>query len=271
MVKIPNQKAFTSAVEGFLKAAPTTLSGWWRDSCRAAGFFTNFPVTLDDEPPPLSESVRAFPLVGAAVGLVAGLALAIAAWLGLPPLAAAFIGLTVGAVVTGALHEDGLADMADGFGAGRDRTEILKIMRDDRLGVFGMLALVFAVGTKAALLASLTTGGAFAALIAAGALSRAVLPLVMAKVPPARRDGLARGAGKPEIDAALTAALLGGLIGLLVLGPFGGIFAAGLAVVVVLGVIAYAQREIGGTTGDVLGAIQQAAEIAVLAAAAITA
>ena len=271
MVKIPNQKAFTSAVEGFLKAAPATLAGWWQDSRRAAGFFTNFPVAQDEVPPPLADAARAFGLVGAAVGLVAGLGFAVAAWIGLSPLASAFVALAVGAVVTGALHEDGLADMADGFGAGQNRAQVLKIMRDDRLGVFGMLALMFAVGTKAALLASLTTGGAFAALIAAGALSRAALPLVMNQVTPARRDGLARGAGKPELDAALTAALLGGLIGLLVLGPFAGILAAALVAAAVVAVASYARREIGGTTGDVLGAIQQAAEIAVFAAAAIAA
>ena len=97
------------------------LVRWWRDCCVAGGFLTRLPFPAQKDGAKkgaLAGSSRAFPLVGAFVGVIAGFALMMAAGLDLHPLACAFVALTVSALVTGALHEDGLADVADGFGGG---------------------------------------------------------------------------------------------------------------------------------------------------------
>ena len=248
-----------------------TLAGWWRDTRLAAAFLTRLPLGPEstDTERDLAGAARAFPIVGAAVGVAAGAGLVVSSWLGLHPLACALVALAVAALATGALHEDGLADVADGFGGGRTRAAKLKIMRDSRIGAYGVMALIFSVGLRAAALAGLPgSGWAALALMAAGAASRAVLPMVMHRLEPARRDGLAVGAGRPPREAALTATLLGAALVLLFLGP-----AAGAAVVIAAAaaaalMAAQARRQVGGSTGDVLGAVQQVAETAALLAAA---
>jgi adenosylcobinamide-GDP ribazoletransferase len=166
--------------------------------------------------------------------------------------------------VTGALHEDGLADVADGFGGGRTREAKLEIMRDSRIGTFGALALILALLARAGAIAALATPLAVAsALVAAGAVSRAALPPVMTVLPLARADGLAAGAGRPHPTRAAAAVLVAALIALALLGQ-----AAAAALVAGAGaafVVAWlARRQIGGHTGDVLGAVQQLTEIGVL-------
>ena len=172
--------------------------------------------------------------------------------------------------LTGALHEDGLADTADGFGGGATREAKLDIMRDSRIGTFGVMALIFSIGLRTVAIADIgTRWHVFAALIAAHALSRGVLPAAMHRLDPARDDGLGASAGRPEqnpgahrirdrarhrrdrdlacardLSAAIAAAIVAAAIGWL------------------------AQRQIGGQTGDVLGAIEQGAETAALLAAA---
>ena len=256
-------------MEAALKHVWTTLAGWWRDTRITATFLTRLPVATGQAGAgPLAGAARAFAIVGAAVGLLAGAALLLADWLGLHPLASAFIALAVAAGVTGALHEDGLADVADGFGGGRTRAQKLKIMRDSRIGPYGVLALLFSVGLRASILAGLMgPWAAAAALIAAGAGSRAALPVVMYRMKPARTSGLAVDAGRPRKEDAITGALLGGALVLLFLGPADGVAAllAGAAAAALMA--ALAQRQIGGHTGDVLGAVQQATECAILMAA----
>lgn len=248
------------------------LVRWWRDCCVAGGFLTRLPFPAQKDGAKkgaLAGSSRAFPLVGAFVGVIAGFALMMAAGLDLHPLACAFVALTVSALVTGALHEDGLADVADGFGGGETKTKKLKIMKDSRIGVFGVLAVVFSVGVRAGILGGLPGPGmAAAALIAAAALSRGLLPAVLAMTDPARKSGLGFQAGTPDQESWVTALVLGGLLGFLFLGPGGGLMALVFGAVGVAFVAWLAERQIGGFTGDVLGAQQQAAEIAVLAAAA---
>lgn len=258
-----------SNIGTFLK---TELSGWGRDCCVAGMFLTRLPfpqVKGAEKKGRLGAAGRAFPLVGALVGLIAGASLMAAAALGLHPLACAFVALVASALVTGALHEDGLADVADGFGGGGTEAAKLKLMRDSRIGTFGVLAVIFSVGIRAGVLGGLSGPGVAAtALIAAAALSRGLLPAALYTMAPARKSGLAVKAGRPDQEGMLKALLLGGLAGFLFLGPWGGLLAlvagAGAA-----GFVAWlANRQIGGVTGDVLGAQQQAAEIAVLIAAA---
>ena len=258
-------------MESAAKFVSDTLAMWWRDTRLAAAFLTRLPLAPEGagSGKALADAARAFPIVGAAVGLAAGAALSVASWLGLHPLACALVGLAVAALVTGALHEDGLADVADGFGGGRTRAAKLKIMRDSRIGAYGVLALVFSVGLRAAALAGLPgPGSAVLALMAAGAASRAVLPMVMHRLEPARRDGLAVGAGRPTREDALTSALLGAALVLLFLGPAAGAATVIAAAAAAALVAAQARRQVGGSTGDVLGAVQQVAETAALLAAA---
>jgi adenosylcobinamide-GDP ribazoletransferase len=234
----------------------------------ALGFLTRLPVGA---PGCLAAAAWAFPAVGVVVGLIAALAHQAALWLSLPPLAAAVLAVTAGLLATGALHEDGLADLADGFGGGRDRAAKLAIMRDSRIGSFGVLALVLSVLLRVAALAALPSPGWVAAALVAGhALSRAPLPAVML-LPPARADGLAVAAGRPAPGGAAAAALIGLAAGLLALGLAGGLAAAAVAALAALAVAMLARRQIGGHTGDVLGAVQQVAEAGVLLAAAAVA
>ena len=219
---------------------------------------------------PLADTVRAWPIVGVFVGALSGGVLWLAANAGLSPLAASFAALITAAVATGALHEDGLADVADGFGGGADKTKKLRIMRDSRIGAYGVLALVMGVGFKAGALGGFNSPGlAAAALIAAHTLSRAALPLLMVALPPARRSGLGQGAGQPKRENAAMSAAIGVLVAVLALGIGPGLVAAALAALAVAGVGWLAHRQIGGLTGDVLGATQQVAEALVLAGLAV--
>ena len=132
---------------------------------------------------------------------IGALALGLADRLGLPPLVCA--GLAVGAlvIVTGALHEDGLADVADGFGGGATRERKLEIMRDSRIGAYGAAALALSLILRVAALSALLDhglGAAAAGLILAGAASRAAALAPLALLPAARADGLGAGAGAPR-------------------------------------------------------------------------
>ena len=257
-----------------LRFVTETAGGWWRDVRLAGAFLTRLPVggAVAMEAP-LAAAARAFPLVGVGVGAVGAGVLLGAWWLGLHPLAAALLGIGAQVLLTGALHEDGLGDVADGFGGGRTLAEKLAIMRDSRIGTYGVLAVVFSVGMRAAVLSGMIGPGAAAgALLAAGAASRGVLPAVMHWLDPARPDGMAEAAGRPARPDAITAAVLGGLLALFFLlfflEPAAGIAALVAAAFAAALAAAFARAQVGGHTGDVLGAVQQVTEIAVLVAVA---
>jgi adenosylcobinamide-GDP ribazoletransferase len=238
------------------------------DDCKVAlRFLTRMPVRHGApwRDGALAASVAAFPLVGALVGAAGALVFALASWLGLPPPLAALLAVAAQILLTGGLHEDGLADLADGFGGGRTRADKLRIMRDSRLGSFGALALILALLARIAALTALAAPAlAGAALIGAAAVSRAGLAAVMASLPRARDDGLAAGAGRPHPLRAAAAAGIAALLAFAVLAP--GMAAAGLVAAsgALLIVALLARHQIGGYTGDVLGAAQQLAEIAFL-------
>lgn len=217
---------------------------------------------------PVGHAAWAFPLVGLAVGLAGALALWGAALAGLPPLVSALAALAVTVALTGALHEDGLGDVADGFGGGHTRERKLEIMRDSRVGSYGVLALLFSIGLRAGALAALLEMGgpsaAGAALIAAMGLSRAAIPLTMVLLPPARSDGLGAGAGSPgalRLGVALVLAALAAAV-LLPAATLAPLFA--LSLIAVLLMTGLARRQIGGHTGDVLGAVEQVTQATAL-------
>jgi adenosylcobinamide-GDP ribazoletransferase len=226
-----------------------------------------------------AEAVWAFPLAGAAVGALAGAVFWMLAQLGLPAIACSALALGAMALATGALHEDGLADTMDGWGGGRTREEKLAIMRDGRIGAFGAMALIVVFAAGAGALAALGPATGLAALIAAAAISRALAALPLMLLPPARADGLGHAAGRPSAAASAAAFLIAGAIALAALWAAADLrsastvttvaFAAALISVLVLGAIA--RRQIGGSTGDVLGAAIKLAETAALCAIAAVA
>jgi len=220
-----------------------------------------------------AEALRALPLAGAAIGAIGALALALSRALGLSPLLAAALAVAALVLVTGGLHEDGLADVADGFGGGATRERKLEIMRDSRIGAYGGLALGLSLLLRVFAIAALAERSwllAAAAMIATSALSRAagLAPLLL--LAPARPGGLGAAMPLPSPRARAVSVALAALLSLLP-ALFGATpahiviadLAAGLAAVFVARL---AERQIGGYTGDVLGAAQQAAEIAGLLA-----
>jgi adenosylcobinamide-GDP ribazoletransferase len=248
---------------------PRSGPGLWAGFAIATTFLTRVPFAMPGETGgPISAGAWAFPLVGAGIGGVATLAFLVAQLLLYHDWPAALAAVLASMAMTGALHEDGLADAADGLLGGRDRAARLAIMHDSRHGTFGVLALVASVLLRAAALAALGDPvQAGLALVAAHAASRAVLPAAMRALAPARADGLGAGAGRPSPAQAAAAAALGSLITLAALGPWRGFVALLAAVATIAAAAGLAQRRIGGYTGDVLGAFQQLGEIVILLAA----
>jgi adenosylcobinamide-GDP ribazoletransferase len=167
-------------------------------------------------------------------------------------------------LLTGGLHEDGLADVADGFGGGRDIASKLEIMRDSRLGTFGALALLVCLAAKLAALAALPDAQVVYGLIAAHALARGVLPVMSLNLPYARKDGLAANAGQPDAGMAAVAIVIALVVALLALSWVNAFWTAVVTALSALAIAWLAKRQIGGQTGDVLGAAEQVAETAVL-------
>jgi adenosylcobinamide-GDP ribazoletransferase len=250
------------------RGRPRSRPGFSAGLAIATAFLTRVPLGAAIDRP-LAVGAWAFPLVGAGIGGVAALAFLTAQLLWLGDWPAALAAVSTSAALTGALHEDGLADTADGLFGGHDRETRLAIMRDSRHGTFGVLALVVGVLLRAAALARLgNTVAAGLALVAAHAVSRALLPAVMRALVPARADGLGAGAGRPSPAQTAAAAACGVVIALAALGPLRGLLAVIAAAAAVAAAAGLARRRIGGYTGDVLGAFQQLGEIVILLAAA---
>lgn len=227
------------------------------------GFFTRLPVRPTDQP--LAEAVALFSVIGALIGLAATAVYVLGLWIGLSGLMSAILAVAATAVLTGALHDDGLADFADMLGVRGDRARKLAVMRDSTIGTYGTLALVFVNLMKVAALADLAIPGQVAsALIAAHALGRGVLPFVMRSYPLARSNGLAVHAGKPPLKGTYVSIALAALIAGLVGGPSVALVATIAAFVVAFLVAQTAHRQLGGYTGDVLGAAEQLVEVTVI-------
>lgn len=242
------------------------MNEWFDDFKTAVAFLTRLPMPHPDGAMPANfvRAHRMFPVVGALIGAAVGLLCLGLRVAGVPDLAAAALALGGSVLLTGALHEDGLADIADGFGGGRTREAKLEIMRDSRLGTYGAVILLVSFAAKSSAMAALPSGYIVPSLIAAHALGRGVLPAMSLNLPYARKDGLARNAGQPDATTAVIAGGLALLIALLSLPWSSALFAALLAAVCGAGVAWLALRQIGGQTGDVLGGAEQVAETAIL-------
>ncbi|PZQ65413.1 MAG: adenosylcobinamide-GDP ribazoletransferase [Phenylobacterium zucineum] len=209
----------------------------------------------------ITRGARYFPLVGQIVGALAALAFMAASQLW-PPAVAAVLALAVGVMATGALHEDGLADTADGLFGGGTPARRIEIMKDSRIGVFGVLALIVVLGLKAATLATLAPALVAWTLVAAHGWGRAAAVAGMRLTPyaPAGRPTRWSPARKGVRTSELAVALLIAAWPLALLPP--AIAAGGLlgAVIGAALVLTLAARRIGGHTGDILGATEQMAE-----------
>ena len=258
---------------------PFPGADWVYDLAACLRFFTRLPIPpLPDEPAPYAAPdfrtvPRVLPLAGLLIAVPAALVLVLAWEIRLGPFVAAALALVALALITGAMHEDGLADVADGFGGGQSRERSLEIMRDSRIGAYGGTALFLALALRAATLATLLdrTGTlAAAALLLAAALSRTVALIPIARLDPARPGGAGAAVGRPTRATLGIAASLCGLLAalgaLLGLPPLGLVLALVLAPLAALALSALARRKIGGQTGDVVGACQQVGEVAVLLA-----
>lgn len=242
-----------------------------RDVRIAVSLATIFPVgppmPIDDGE--VAHASWALPVAGLLISLAGGAIYFLAHAVGLPAGPAAALALATTILLTGALHEDGLADTADGLGGGRTRDRKLEIMRDSRIGTYGACALVLSLITRWSALAAITSPHAILiTLCVAHAASRASLPVFMRLIPPARTEGLAVSAGQPPRQSAIIAMLLGALC--LVCG-FGMTTAIlGVIVLSLAGLIVsrIAIKQIGGQTGDILGALEQTGETALMLLAA---
>jgi adenosylcobinamide-GDP ribazoletransferase len=233
-----------------------------------ARWLTRIPLGRADETEgySLAASAWGFPVVGALVGLGGGVIYGLGHRLGLPAVLAAIVSVIALMLATGGLHEDGLADFIDGLGGSTPETR-LAIMRDSRVGSFGVMALILGVALRVAALTVLAaTSKVMLALIVSGALARSVMVAVMYALPLARRDGQAVSAGHPSsrvlgwtiglsiLLAVMLLPIKAAIIALLAAG------AGGFAIAVI------AKAKLGGSTGDVLGAAEQTAEVLVLLA-----
>ena len=239
------------------------------DLVAALSFFSRLPVRAPRRAFDLRESAGAWPLAGLILAVGPATSLVISSWVGLPSLVSAFLVIAVAIAITGALHEDGLADTFDGLADGRSTFERLAIMRDSHIGTFGALALILSVGVRAAAIAALTfhPSDAVLALLGVAVASRSLALWHWSALPPARQDGMAWRAGRPD-TVALQVGLLTGLIAAIALilifgwAALLGLLLAGFGV----GFFSWlADRRLGGHTGDTIGAMQQIAETMLLA------
>ncbi len=255
------------------------IRDFFADVGRSVAFLSRLPMPsrlFDGHTTTMSVTVRGFPLAGLLVTLPSAAMLCLVLSLGGDPLVAAVLALIVQALVTGALHEDGLSDSFDGLFGGRDRDRALAIMKDSQIGSYGAVALVLGLSLRAASIAALgrTLSPIEAAicLLALAVASRALMVWHWQALPPARSTGVAVAAGMPAksaVQLALATAVVA--YGMLLL-PFASLPAAGVALVAggaaCLAFTRYVRGRIGGHTGDTIGATQQICEAVMLAALA---
>ncbi|MBY0512339.1 MAG: adenosylcobinamide-GDP ribazoletransferase [Gemmataceae bacterium] len=237
------------------------LARHWHTFVTAVQFLTRVPLPGGmNRPDPdltlLRAAVVYFPLVGGLVGLFTG-SVVWAASLVWPPVVAVALGLAAEALLTGGFHEDAVADCCDAFGGGWTRDDVLRILKDSRVGSFGALGLGLALLLRGGCLLSLPAGALMPAVVASAAIGRWAVLVLMRAVPPVpHREGLSKDVGE---RIGLRELLVGSLFTLIALFAFAWLkpVAAVMGVVAVVAVTLawgwYVRRRIGGVTGDVLG------------------
>lgn len=241
-------------------ADTSVLSDFWR----AMALLSRVPLPPvgDFRPAMVARSVWCWPLVGLVLAGLALLPAMLVETLSGSVVVFAILAVAAMVLLTGSMHEDGIADCADGFGGGLDRARKLEIMRDSTVGTYAVVALILCIALRlAVLVAAAEIGQAAILFLVMAVMSRSAMPFLMRVLPPARDNGLGKGAGRPDWLPVLVGFAMAGAITLFLAG-----FAAMLAVVAatalaVLTVRTVANWQIGGQTGDVLGATQICAEL----------
>jgi len=241
-----------------------------RELVQAFALLTRLPTPPFRGKGAVAGCVWAFPLVGAAVGALGAAAYWLARGIAMTPALAAVLALAAQVVATGGFHEDGLADTADGFGGGTTPAEKLAIMRDSRIGTFGVLALVLVLAMRgSAIVAVADRARVGAALVVAGTLGRAAIVGVLKALRPARADGLGASVEAPGARRMAVAVLIGIALAFAILPPRRAAGALLIAAATAAATAWLARAQIGGYTGDVLGAAGLVGEtVALLVAAA---
>lgn len=225
-------------------------------------FLTRVPVPGAIGERDIAASIAWFPVVGALVGVVSGAVYVGASQLW-PPLVAALLAVGAGIAMTGAFHEDGLGDTADAFGAASTGRDPQPVLKDPRMGTFGVVALVLVIGLRVALVASLTPRAGALALIAAHALARGVSAVTVVSAPSAGHGlGSSYAALAPKWRGVV-AVVVACVIGTVCIGIAAPV-ALALTAVAALLQVRWAERALGGVSGDVLGTIEQSGELITL-------
>ena len=249
------------------QSSDTWPAARWREFVAAGSLLTRLPLPRVEmtDPQTMANGVWAYPVFGAVIGGFSATAYALAHAAGLPPSLGAIAALGATALVTGALHEDGFADFCDGVGGGATREQKLLIMEDSRIGTYGVVALALSLAARWGAIAALTGPLAVAvALIVAHSVSRAAITTIFLLMAPAKTEGLGAAVGKPGLTPVIAACLIATGLTLLLLRTPQTLLLLLAGLVAVLLVAWLSARQIGGYTGDVFGAAQQAVEIAVL-------
>lgn len=265
------------------QATAPTWPGWPIATATCIRFYSRLPVpALPGEnthaPPDFRLVPRALPLAALVIALPAALTALLAGLAGVTALLTAALAVTALVATTGAFHEDGLADMADGLFGGHTPERRLEIMRDSRVGTFGALALGLSLLLRTSALAAILQGAgawaAAAAVLVAAPWSRVEGVRILATTPPARRDGASASVGQPDSSVQPVAYGVSALVALILVAA-GALPLAGILLGLALSALATywlsrtAIRLIGGQTGDILGAAQQLGEIAIYLGLAI--
>lgn len=250
------------------------------DVARSVGFLSRIRVPsryFIGHDGTLSRAVGAFPVAGLLITLPPAALLAVLLALNADETLAALLALALQAILTGALHEDGLSDTADGIGGGRDREAALAIMKDSRIGSYGAVALILSFAIRASALAAIGTvlapTEAGFAVLGVSALSRAAMVWHWSLLPSARTGGVAASAGAPEASSTILALFSGGILCLVLAGGatsfIDAVVTIALCAMATWAASSYIESRIGGHTGDTIGATQQLAEIVSLSALAV--
>lgn len=234
------------------------------DLASAFSLLSRLPLPGGGRVSSMAEGVWAWPLVGAVLGLCGGFVYWLAWHAGLSPLLAGLLGILTLILLSGGLHEDGLADTADALG-GRSVDRRLAIMKDSRIGSFGTLALIASLGLRAAALAQIAEPRAvLLALMVSGLAGRAAMPGVVLLSAPARPEGLGALLGPLSPMRVGLGSVLALVLGLMLATPRITGLAALAGIVTAIAIARFGQSRLGGFTGDTLGAAEQITEIAVL-------
>ncbi|RPE71964.1 cobalamin-5'-phosphate synthase [Pacificibacter maritimus] len=239
------------------------MQTFWQDVKTSMAVLSRLPVHARFDRLPLA--IWAFPVVGLVISTACVLLLMICDWIGLGIGLSVALAMTLGVMMTGAMHEDGIADTADGFWGGWTAARRLEIMRDSQIGTYGVLALVLVMLARFSALSATVNGFNYGAIIAAAILSRAAMPYVMLLLAPARADGLSVQTGRPDRKAVTLGAGVALALSWALVGFVSTVVAGCVCVVVIAGFMRLAKAKIGGQTGDVLGATQVICELAALA------